>query len=105
MTIEELQNSLEAYEQRVNERNNGKKVVEEALQAKVGHIGRGQSGWRGRGRGRFRGRSGNRNGGKNSESLAQENSGNNGSIDRGGIQNRGKGRSDKRPYDKRKTVL
>ena len=31
MTIEELQNSLETHEQRVNERKNGKKVTEQAL--------------------------------------------------------------------------
>jgi len=63
MTIEELQNSLEAHEQRVNERKNGEKVTEQALQAKVsyGVRGRGRSGWRGRGRGRSRGRSGGRN--------------------------------------------
>ncbi|XP_027922775.1 uncharacterized protein LOC114180673 [Vigna unguiculata] len=31
MTIEELQNSFEAHEQRVNERKNGEKVTEQAL--------------------------------------------------------------------------
>jgi len=105
MTIEESQNSLEAHEQRVNERKNGEKVVEQALQAKMGDNGRGRSGWRGRGRGMFRGRSGNRNGGRNSESVAQENSRNNGSEGRGGNQNRGRGRSDRRPYDKKNIML
>ena len=39
MTIEELQNSLKAHEQRANERKNGEKVVEQALQAMVDHSG------------------------------------------------------------------
>lgn len=36
MTINGLQNYLEAHKQRVNERKNSEKMVEHALQAKIG---------------------------------------------------------------------
>ena len=41
MNVEELQNSLEAHEQRVLERKNNNKVAEQALQAKTNHKSRG----------------------------------------------------------------
>ncbi|RDX78069.1 hypothetical protein CR513_41708, partial [Mucuna pruriens] len=55
MTVEELQNSLEAHEQRVLERKSNDKVAEQALQARTSHKSRGRGGWNRRGRGRHRG--------------------------------------------------
>ncbi|RDX83677.1 hypothetical protein CR513_35377, partial [Mucuna pruriens] len=50
--VEELQNSLEAHEQRVLERKSNDKVAEQTLQARTSHKSRGRGGWNKRGRGR-----------------------------------------------------
>ena len=62
MTVEELQNSLEAHEQRVLKRKSNDKVEKQALQARTNHKSRGRGGLNKRGRGRHRGgKSGDRN--------------------------------------------
>lgn len=75
MSFGELQNSLEANEQRVVDRKNSERAVEQALQAKTGQSSKGRGGWNMRGRERFRGR---RNGDKNSDFVSQEHSSNSG---------------------------
>jgi len=51
MTVEELQNSLEAHEQWLISRK-GKKIVEQVFQAQTSNRGRGRTDWKKRGRGR-----------------------------------------------------
>ena len=50
MTVEELQNSLEAHEQRVLKRKSNDKVEKQALQARTNHKSRGRGGLNKRGR-------------------------------------------------------
>ncbi|XP_052724120.1 uncharacterized protein LOC128193958 [Vigna angularis] len=99
MKIEELQNSLEAHEQRLIERRNAEKNVaqgtNQALQA------RSNQSFKNRGRGRGRSRGG-RSGGRNSK-FSDQNSDSNGGEQkngswRGGRHSSGRGR---KGYDKR----
>ncbi|XP_014496893.1 uncharacterized protein LOC106758488 [Vigna radiata var. radiata] len=93
MRVEELQNSLEAFEQRLVERRNAEKAsqgVSQALQARNDYKPRG----RGRGRGRARGgRAGGRNSSGADQNDEDENSENKNGGKRGGKYSRGRGRS------------
>ncbi|RDX93043.1 hypothetical protein CR513_24745, partial [Mucuna pruriens] len=107
MTVEELQNSLEAHEQRVLERKSNDKVTEQALQARTSHKSRGRGGWNRRGRGRHRGgRSGDRNAETHGSTSQDHNLGSNRNEQRDNFSSRGgnsfKSRGGKRPIDKRK---
>ena len=107
MKVEELQNSLEAHEQRVLERKNNNKVAEQALQAKTNHKSRGHGGWTKRGRGRQRGgRSGDRNAETQSSTSREHILRSNSNEQRDNSNSRGgnffKSRDGKRPIDKRK---
>ncbi|XP_014515482.1 uncharacterized protein LOC106773291 [Vigna radiata var. radiata] len=102
MKVEELQNSLEAHEQRLLERKTAEKDasqnMNQALQAKI-QKGRGF----GRGRGRTRGGRGGRNGGRfsnNSEQIKEES---NNDQREGSYGGRGKprGRGGRKSVDKR----
>ena len=55
MKVEELQNSLEAHEQRINERRNDEKDKEQALQAQNNFMNKGESGWNKKGKGKWKG--------------------------------------------------
>ena len=66
MKVEELQNSLEAHEQRINERRNDEKDKEQALQAQNNFMNKGESGWNKKGKGKWKG-------GRTSESTNGQN--------------------------------
>jgi len=55
MKVEELQNSLEAHKQRINEGKNGEKAQEQALQAHNNFKNRGASGWNRKGKAKWKG--------------------------------------------------
>ncbi|XP_017408630.2 uncharacterized protein LOC108321394 [Vigna angularis] len=99
MRIEELQNSLEAHEQRLIERKNVEKGMNQALQTRTDQK------FKGRGVGRGRGRSkGGRIGGRNtsfSEQFSEENGSDKKEVNRrGGRQSKGRGKG-RKGYDKR----
>ncbi|XP_014523896.1 uncharacterized protein LOC106780153 [Vigna radiata var. radiata] len=102
MKVEELQNSLEAHEQRLLERKTAEKDatqnVNQALQAKI-QKGRGF----GRGQGRTRGDRGGRNGGRfsnNSEQIKEENHNDQREGSYGG-RGKPRGRGGRKSIDKR----
>ena len=107
MTMEELQNSLEAHEQTVLERKNNNKVAEQALQARTNHKSRGRGGWTKSGRGRKReGISGDQNAETQSSTSQEHILGSNSNEQRDNSSSRGgnffKSQGGKRPIDKRK---
>lgn len=95
MKIEELQNSLEAHEQRLIERRNTEKEMglgtNQALQAKSSYKSRGRGNGRGRGRARG-GRTGGRNSSVSDHNDEDENGENKNGSKRGGRPPRGRGR-------------
>ena len=107
MTVEELQNSLEAHEQRVLKRKNNNKVAEQALQARTNHKSRGRGGWTKSGRGRKReGISGDQNAETQSSTSQEHILGSNSNEQRDNSSSRGGNsfisQDGKRPIDKRK---
>jgi len=46
MTVEEFQNSLEAYEQRLVSRKGKEKIIKQVFQAQIVGKGRGKNGWK-----------------------------------------------------------
>ncbi|XP_014617071.1 uncharacterized protein LOC114368138 [Glycine soja] len=98
MSIDELQGSLEAHEQRLQERNNcNTKLVETALQAQQNPKNSGNESSRGK-RGRFKNSRGIGNHGSR-EHSDQKNNGNQSSNRGGHIGNRGRG--GKKTWDKK----
>jgi hypothetical protein len=91
MTIEELQGSLEAHEQRMNEKRTVKPSMEQALAAQTGNKYGGNQRGRGRGRNNYRGGRGNYSNSNSTKGNYSENSSNNEQGNRCNENYRGRG--------------
>jgi len=83
----------------VVDKKNSERVVDQALQVKIGQSSRGRGGWSRRGQGRFRG---GRNGDKNNVSNSHEHLSTSGYDRKDGTQYRRRGRYGKKKVDTRK---